>query len=356
MSQKTKDEIKLLLAPLNFSDIGIVPASTPKTMHHYLDWIEKGRHGDMEYLRKQSELKADPKKYFSRIHSFVVMTKNYVSHPYQNLHDHFPLKNSNVALYAQGKDYHSCFLSEMEQAIELLKVKYPGEDFKATTDSAPILERDWASQAGLGWIGKNTCLIHPKRGSLFFIGQILSTLKLDFHDYEQEKTIPNHCGHCTKCLDACPTEAIVEPYILDANRCISFLNIESKSLPPVPLREKMGNWLFGCDICQTVCPWNLKFSELKSVQNSKQEPSREEQIAELRWLLTESGNSIVKALKDTPLNRARPWALRRNAIVVAHNLKYTELTPEIEFWREDPKLQELVLWCLNSWKKTNSQA
>jgi epoxyqueuosine reductase len=214
------------------------------------------------------------------------------------------------------------------------------------TDSSPVLERDLAYQAGLGWFGKNTCLIQRGQGSLFFIGEIYTDLATD----PVNTLIPDFCGTCDKCIQACPTNAIEKPRILNAQKCISYLTIESKKVPPMELREKINDWFFGCDICQTVCPWNEKVfknqleTESKKTLNTK---DREILIAELQFILNASGKKLQKEFQNSPLSRAGHFGLKRNAIIVASNQKLTELKPDILKYQHHAKLGELANWALS---------
>ena len=292
----------------------------------------------MEYLEDHSELKENPQKLAPRAQSALVFTKNYLPHPYPL---EPPIKALKTALYSQGKDYHLEFLKTLQRLSQKLKKHLPEEEFLAFTDSSPVLERDLAQKAGLGWVGKNTCLIHPKRGSLFFIGEIYTSLKLEF--FEEQK-IPFHCGSCTRCLEACPTEALVEPFKLDARKCISYWTIEAKKQAPEFLRQKIGDWFFGCDICQTVCPWNQKVFKPHLLESKKPHP--ELLIEDLRFLLTASHKKLQKAFKGSALSRAGPKGLKRNALIVIGNLKLKVLKPEVMKVSEHKDFTELAQWTL----------
>ena len=198
-------------------------------------------------------------------------------------------------------------------------------------------------RARLGWVGKNTCLIDPQKGSLFLLGEIVSSLP--FTDPFQP--LPDFCGTCTRCIDVCPTGALEAPKLMNAQKCISYLTIESRQIPPLELRSGIGDHFFGCDLCQTVCPWNQKvFSKNLEIQPLRQlaQLRREDLIHELREILNLSGKRLQKKFADSPLLRAGPFGLRRNAIVVAANQNLHELLPEIQAWKKDEKLAELVDW------------
>ena len=294
----------------------------------------------MDYLQTQENLKEDPKRVFPAAESLMMVGVRYKPHPQPGV-----LQSSlNVASYARGRDYHEWLVQKLENWSKHAKSLYPEAEFFISTDSKPILERDLAQQAGLGWIGKNSCLIHPIEGSFFFIAEVLTNLKVPAP--VELEPIPDFCGKCQKCMIACPTEALISPKVLDARKCISYWTIEAKSPAPIEIREKMGDLFFGCDICQDVCPWNKKVFRQKPIP-SKEIPSQEKIIEELRFFLTASNREIEKTWGQTPLIRARPRGLRRNALVVAGNLGLKELRPEIKNWEKSLYLGELAKWALS---------
>jgi epoxyqueuosine reductase len=321
-----------------FDLLSWIPLPRPLTFSFYSNWLEEQRHGDMAYLKAQSTLKEDPRHVFEQGKSLIVAGVRYKPHP-EPL-EPFP-DSLRIAAYAKGRDYHLWLAEKLNKLAESIKSQNPTFEYMIATDSKPFLERDLAQQAALGWIGKNTCLIHPKEGSFFFLAEILTNLEITGPDLEP---IPDFCGKCTRCLDACPTGALESPRLLDARKCISYWTIESKEVPPQELREKMGDWFFGCDICQDVCPWNEKvFRKRASPQTAPSEATLSE---ELRFFLTASNREMERQWGHTPLLRARPRGLRRNAILVAANKGLRELRPEIERWKEDAELGELARWAL----------
>lgn len=323
------------------------------SFQYFQKWLEEGLHGEMDYLEKRLEARRSLKSVFPEYQSHLLITVNYKPHP-KPLNS---LPGVQVASYAQGEDYHD-WLRELLVSIgeEILKV-HPGARLKYGTDILPILERDFAAQAGLGWIGKNTCLIHPQKGSFFFIAEILTDIPLtnglsgeaSQEEINSIEPIPDFCGKCTRCIDACPTGAIESPRKLNATRCISYWTIESQSVPPLELRKPLGDWFFGCDICQTVCPWNEKV--FRGKQAEQRPPARNDELIEsLRWILTASNREIEARLGATPLIRARPFGLRRNALIVVANLRVVELRCEVEALLEHPRLGELARWSLGELK------
>jgi epoxyqueuosine reductase len=335
--------IENLMKRHGFDHFGWTALERPLSMEVYRDWLNRGQHASMAYLQTHADLKEDPRRMAPRARSAVVVTRSYLPHPYGRS----PLQGARTALYAQGEDYHFHFKAELQKAAAALQMDFPGEEFLCFTDSAPILERDLAYRAGLGWIGKNTCLIHPRRGSLFFLGQILTSLPAP---ESRPEPVPDHCGTCDRCLKACPTGALESPRWLNAGKCISYWTIEAREAAPESLRAGIGDWLFGCDICQTVCPWNEKhhgkdlMREMSAARMN--EDGRAALVADLRWILTSSHNQLNKTLQRSPLSRARPQGLKRNALVVAGNRRLDELKPEIEKALEVDALKEVALWAL----------
>ncbi len=356
-----RSEIEPLLAAEGFTHFGIAKLETPISIAMYVDWLKEGLNGEMKYLERHLEDKRDPKRLLKSARSAIVVTLDYVPHPRPV--ENWPLTSPiQVAAYAQGFDYHFLLKERLSRVIAELKALAPEEEFVAFTDSSPVLERDLAVRAGLGWVGKNTCLIDRKKGSLFLIAEIYTTLNLPI----AEITSPDHCGTCTRCMDACPTGALVEPRKLDARKCISYLTIESRTIAPIDLRDKIGDWLFGCDICQTVCPWNAKIYRENSMAQAEPDSApagaadhqidhqidhqtipqsnRQKTVNDLQFLLGTSNRGLEKAFRSTPLLRAGGQSLKRNAIVVAANLRMHEVTPEIERLKEHPKLGEIASW------------
>lgn len=338
--------LNTLIRNEGYDHFGFAPLEKPLSMKRYEEWIEKGLHGEMTYLKEHLPFKKNPSLRYKGFSSAILITLPYFPNEDElNL----PLR---VAQYAKSRDYHVHFKGKLEALAQALRQNFPDEEFLCFTDSAPILERDLATQAGLGWIGKNTCLIDRQRGSLFFIGEILTSLKLA----TQNELVSDFCGTCTRCLDACPTKALQEDRVLDARKCISYLNIESKTVPERFLREKMGDWFFGCDICQTVCPWNEKTSGKEIMRRlskeTKEDFNQEKLIAELKTILRLSNKQLMERFKDFPLVRARGFGLKRNALIVIGNLKLKEMKEDVEFAsRQWPRLTELCDWvleCLNN--------
>ena len=235
---------------LGFSLCGVAPAVEADQFARFERWLEQEFHGEMDYLAKKSTQRRHPQSILPSVKSVVMLALDYGS---EIPHSAFRIPHSGkVARYAQGPDYHHLIWGKLNELAAWMEREWPDCQTHAVADTAPLLERDFARRAGLGWIGKNTMLINPKRGSFFFLGAILTDLALP----SSEPFASDHCGTCTACLDACPTQAFPTPGELDARKCISYLTIEHRSAIPLELRDPMGDWLFGCDVCQDVCPWN----------------------------------------------------------------------------------------------------
>jgi epoxyqueuosine reductase len=253
-----------------------------------------------------------------------------------------------VAAYAAGPDYHRFIWDRLNALAAWLEAEAPGCRTEAVADTAPLLERDFARRAGLGWVGKNTMLINPHRGSFFFLGAVLTDLELPSDD----AFTGAHCGTCTACLDACPTSAFPEPFVLDATRCISYLTVELRSEIPVELREHVGNWLYGCDVCQDVCPWNRKRGDA---------PSAFPHDPEMTWLdpvelLGLDADAFRTRFKKTSLWRNRRAGLLRNAAIVLGNVGDVRALPALEraLTDEEAMIREAAAWAIDRIRQRTS--
>jgi epoxyqueuosine reductase len=343
--------LRKILEPLavnaGISHFGWTALKKPLGAELYKAWLEKGFHGAMQYLQNHLPAKLEPENYFVGYQSVISIAIPIIPHPEPQER---VLEASRVAAYAQGADYHYWFKHKLTVIATDLKKNWPEVNFQCFTDSAPLPERDLAVQAGLGWVGKNTCVIHPKKGSYFLIGEILVDCKIEEDPETESVLVADYCGTCTRCIDICPTQALNHEKQMDARKCISYLTIESRKVPEVTLREKIGDWLFGCDLCQSICPWNAKPFKIVLEQNKAllelDETKEIELKKELLWILSSSGKAIEKAVQKTPLARAGSFGLKRNAIIVVTNRKLLELAPAIKLYLEHPKLAELATWSL----------
>jgi epoxyqueuosine reductase len=255
MKQDLSSEIKRRALELGFDAVGISSIRPLEKERAQLEsWLARSYHGDMSYMARNIDKRTDPAKLVEGAQSVISVLLNYFPERLQQ-----PESFYKISKYAYGTDYHFVIKDKLRMLMDWIETEYPGTPMRAFTDSAPVLDKSWAQASGLGWLGKHSLLINKEIGSFFFIGEIIVGLELN-PDSPLEK---EYCGTCTRCIDACPTGAITEAYVLDANRCISFLSIETKQEIPDDLAAKFNNWIFGCDICQDVCPWNAKAQPTK---------------------------------------------------------------------------------------------
>jgi epoxyqueuosine reductase len=289
---------------LGFDLAGIVRLEPSETFGRYQDWVRSGHHGEMAYMARGERARADPREHLPRARSALVVALNYDG----------TKPPGPIARYARGDDYHDVVLDKLRALESWLKSDVGSEMWShAYVDTGPFLERDMARSAGLGWFGKNTNLLHPQLGSFFLLGTLFTELALQPDaPFETE-----HCGTCTRCLEACPTGAFVAPYVLDARRCISYLTIELRGAIPLELREGMGTLVFGCDICQDVCPWNVKFS--RAAEQSALRPRAENLEPDLSQFLLMSDEEFRSRFPRSPVRRAKRRGLARNAAIALGN-------------------------------------
>lgn len=328
--------------------IEVGPIRSPLTIGFYENWLQENHYGNMTYLKDHYDIKKNPQLLDQRLQSVISVAQSY----FPTVQPHSVSHPARVALYAQNLDYHFWLKEKLKQIILKLQIQFPDEIFLPYVDSGPILERNWAYENRLGWFGKNTCLIHPEKGSLFFIAEIMTSLAVTDNELEP---LPDFCGKCQKCIDICPTQALTSARQMKADQCISYLTIESKEVPALELRSKIGDWFFGCDLCQTVCPWNEKVfrknqlpaSPLlsKSPHLELQADEKEKLISYFRWLLQASHKQIQKSTLGSPLARAGAKGLKRNALIVIANQQLVELKADVEKL-ELESLQELKQWAL----------
>jgi len=303
------DLVKAQAFGLGFDLVGIAELGPVETADKFDAWLARGYAGEMAYLARGAEKRRDSRLPFEGTTHAIVVALNYGGRE----------PSGPVARYARGDDYHELMVDRLNALHRWIELSI-GQSVrgKAYVDTGPLLERDLARRAGLGWFGKNTTLINPRAGSFFFLGALVVDLALEVDaPFETE-----HCGTCHRCIDACPTNALVEPRVLDSNRCISYLTIEQKGEIPVELRALVGELLYGCDICQEVCPWNEKFAlPLREEAFRPRAALAGKDVRTLaRELLEMSQESFSKAFKGSPMKRAKLAGLKRNAAVVLANI------------------------------------
>jgi len=308
-SEQTK-WIKSQALDSGFLAVGIARAARLEETHGQLTaWLNQGYQGDMLYMENHREQRVDPTILVPGAQSVISLAYNYYTPPLQQ--PGVP----KISTYAYGRDYHKVLKKKLKTLWNLIKSQIAtGAQGRYFVDSAPVMERQWAALAGLGWQGKNTLLIHPKHGSYFFLAEIICDIPLDY-----DEPIQDHCGTCTRCIDACPTQAISEEgYLLKANQCISYLTIETKRDIPEELINDMNQWVYGCDICQQVCPWN-KFSMAHSEQEFNPSPDFLQWNTE-QWKALDE-NQFETNFGHTPVKRAGWNKLKRT---IKATFKYPE--------------------------------
>ena len=300
LKNKRTKIIKTEAEKFGFISCGISKAEFLEDQASNLEkWLKKNYNGKMSYMERNFDKRLDPRKLVQDSKSVISLSFNYYTKKKQLDPNSF-----KVSKYAFGNDYHFVIKNKLNKLLSSLKNKIGDFNARVFVDSAPVMERAWAERSGLGWIGKNTLMISKKKGSYFFLAEIICDLELDY-----DLPVMDHCGTCTACIDACPTDAIIKPYVLDSNKCISYLTIELKDSIPKQFENKMQDWIFGCDICQDVCPWN-KFS--KENEHALFQPS--DKFLNMKkndWIeLTEE--TFKKVFKNSPIKRANFKGLKKN--------------------------------------------
>ena len=344
MSSITNEAVRHAAEQIGFQLVGITSSLTPFTFPHLEEWIEAGSAGAMNYIPRRKEAYRSAEHVLPSVKSVIM-----VGMDYHNPEPDAAETSGRIAQYARlTRDYHDVLREKLQELADWLHRQAPGCKTRAVVDTAPLLERDFANQAGLGWFGKNTMLINKQRGSFFFLGALLTSLDLesDFPHTAQ------HCGTCTRCLEACPTDAFVKPNVLDARRCISYLTIELRDQPvPEELRQPMQDWLFGCDVCQDVCPWNRHAKSTERFDISSNLPEAIEFL-----LMTET--EFEHRFRNTPLERTGRATLARSAAIVLANLREGTALEALSKALEDstPIVREAAAWALGEFADPSSRA
>lgn len=326
VSQKNlSGDLKAKAGALGFNMVGVVEARPARRLAAYFNWISQEMHGAMGYMARDDRIvrRKNPQTILPGVASIVCVGLEYATIP---LPDHIAQDPSRgrISNYAWGVDYHELMEPRLEELAGWLREHDPDAQSRVYVDTGAILERDHAESAGLGFVGKNTMLIAPQRGSYFFLGELLTTLNLAADTRNQP--MPG-CGSCRRCLDVCPTDAFPEPYVLDARRCISYLTIELKGWVPHELRPLMGNWVYGCDLCQTVCPFN-RFA-LPAAEKRFYPIDWEAAAPPLLTLLDLDEAAFFKLYERSPIRRIKRERLVRNACVAAGNWGDADAVPPL---------------------------
>ena len=330
--------VKALAREAGFDLVGIAGADPPRELGFLAEWVARGHAGEMAYLTRQVAKRSDVRAAFPWARSLVCVGLQYdTSHPYS-------IEASGergwISRYAWGDDYHEVMEGMLEGLLGRLREEAGPFEARAYVDTGPIVERAWAAAAGLGAWGKNTCLLHPEHGSWFFLGEIVTAL-----DLPADAPLADMCGSCTACLEACPTGALPAPYVLDATRCISYLTIEIKGAIPEERREGLGRHVFGCDICQDVCPWNRRRRRRGEAVFEPRPGAFAPDLAELASL-DEAG--FRERFRRSPVKRAKRRGLLRSVAVALGNAGDPAGRPALERLRadEDPVVRAHAEWAL----------
>lgn len=345
----TADAVKARARALGFDLCGIAPVDDFPELRFLNEWLGRGYAADMTWLRDTADRRADVRMLLPGAHSVIVTGTLYNGEDVRGCEGAGGRGSGDaiaeIARYAQGEDYHVVLQQRLDALVEWMRAE-AGEPFevRAHVDGAPVQERVYAQYAGLGWVGKNTCVINAELGSMFFLGEVICTLAL-----EPDTEAAEQCGSCTRCIEACPTDALVEPGVLDASRCLSYLTIELRGAIPEPLRAAAGAHVFGCDICQTVCPYNQggpRSADAAWAPRPGLDPPR------LIDLWRRSDEELQQMMKGSALTRARVAGMRRNVAVAIGNSGDPEAVAALAVPYadrpsvDDPMVQEHVNWAL----------
>jgi epoxyqueuosine reductase len=337
-ASKLTESIRSEATKHGFDLVGICPAIEPAGFSRFEQWLASGYHGEMSYLPDRKQAYRHPNAVMDGVVSIVMLGLNYKSQPKQKL----PTGYGRVAQYAaSGIDYHDVVHERLKLIRRSLLQNFEDLNVRGVVDTAPLLEREFAQLCGLGWFGKNTMLISKHHGSYFFLACLLLDQPLIYDQPHQA----SHCGTCTACLTACPTDAFPEPGVLDARRCISYLTIEHKGSIPRPLRKGIGGWVFGCDICQEICPWNRKPAD---TEDPDLQPNIDLNPLELDQLFRMSETEFRRRFRKTPMWRTKRRGLLRNAAIVLGNRANPDSIPALVVGLADTEsiVREASAWAL----------
>ena len=346
MNNTLSQQIQKRARDLGFELVGITPAEQSQTIQRYRQWIENGYAGKMGYLERHLPLKEDTRRLLQEAKSIISLAMNYYTIDTPKALAENPSRGQ-ISRYAWGDDYHDVIRERLLDLVDFIKTT--GEDqlkSRVFVDSGPVLEREYAQKAKLGWIGKNTNLINWRSGSWYFLAEVLVSIDLVSKDLGGEtETLRGSCGTCTKCLEVCPTDAFIEPNVLDSRLCISYLTIELKDSIPKELRSKMGNLIFGCDICQEVCPWN---SKAVSTGEPAFQPRDGNLAPELLSLVNMTQAEFSEKYRGSPIKRAKRRGFLRNVIVAIGNWGSRAAVPALKkaLVDDEPLIRGHAAWAL----------
>lgn len=307
----SSEKIKSEALKIGFTKVGIAKAGALQEEARRLrEWLNRGYHATMDWMERNVEKRTDPRKIVPNAKSVICVALNYYTPPQ---HPNDPIVGK-ISRYAWGDDYHDIVGEKLNALWRWMQKEFPGVEGRCYVDTGPVMDKVWAEHAGIGWIGKHTNVITRDIGSWIFLGEIITSLEL-----EHDEPATDHCGTCSLCIEACPTNAIVEPYVVDSNRCISYLTIEHRSEIDPTLGEQFENWIYGCDICQDVCPWNQKFSV--ETQETGFAPRAGNVAPKLEEWKEISPEDFRARFKGSPIKRTKADGLRRNILSVLNSVR-----------------------------------
>ena len=326
---------------LGFELVGITPAAQSETIARYRQWIENGYAGKMGYLERHLPLKVDVRQLLAEAKSVISLAMNYYTLDPPKALAEDPA-HGQISRYAWGDDYHDVIRQRLSELVDFIKKTAETElKTRVCVDTAPIIEREYAQKAGIGWIGKNTNLIHWRSGSWYFLAEVLINIDLE----SDTAPLRGSCGTCTRCIEACPTDAIIEPNLLDSRLCISYLTIELKESIPKALRPKIGNLIFGCDICQEVCPWN---SKAVPTDEPAFQPRDGNLTPKLLSLIGMTQQEFSRRFKGSPIKRTKRRGFLRNVLVAIGNWGEPRAVPALKdaLADDEPLVRGHAAWAL----------
>lgn len=332
---------------LGFSLAGFTSADPPPHIFTFDNWLKAGHHGEMHYLENERNRKrrANPKSILPECETILVLAMPYMNPDSTRQPAGDAKLIGRIAAYAWGDDYHEVIPAKLRLLMDFIEQKVghtvPNRYY---TDTGPLLERDLGQRAGLGWIGKNTCLINPRKGSYFFLAEILLGI-----NFEQDAPfLQDFCGTCTRCIEACPTHCILPDRTIDARRCISYLTIELKDSIPKTIRPYLGNWIFGCDLCQIACPWNRFASAEVDTSFS---PRPKVPFPNLFKEIQLSPHAFNQKFKNSPVKRAKRRGYLRNSAIAMGNSNHPDALTILQSALKDPEIQEHAAWAIQKIEK-----
>ena len=329
--------IKSYAKSLGFDLVGVAPIQPSPEAAFYAEWLARGYAGEMHYLERQTAARAAPETLLPEARSVIVCAINYNTDRPRTSVDRL---RAWVSRYAWGVDYHDTLKQKLDELARWITSQTTSRT-RTYVDTGPVNERVFAKYAGIGWFGKNTCIIHEKSGSWLFLGCVFTDLEL-----ATDRTVPDRCGSCTRCIDACPTDAILEPYVLDSRKCISYTTIELRGEIPESERSGIGQHLYGCDICQDVCPWNRRAPVSLSEEF---QPKQELFWPEIEALLDKDDAEWKELIRGTAIRRAKVKGLLRNLMVVAGNSGVGRFAAMLQRFvdHEDENVRSHARWAID---------